>query len=220
MIRTRDTYKTYYNEFYRSGDFQHYPDRVNAAYIGALLQRFGIPSGSRVLDMGCGTGMQLDFFSRLGMSAVGLELSIEGLQAARKRVQEALLVNGDGFMLPFPSGIFRAVFSFASLLNYSNEALMRTMLGEMLRVIAPGGWMILVTISDYSGKEKGGWFQRTDTELRNIASSVPAISREIIRTIPRLTALWPALAFHPVFSAALRLAFGYKRTIILAFQKQ
>ena len=220
MIRTRETYKTYYNEFYLSGDFHHYPDRVNAAYIGALLRCFGIPSGSRVLDVGCGTGVQLDFFSRFGMLPVGLELSIEGLQAARRRSRDVLLVNGDGFLLPFSDGIFRAAFSFASVLNYSDQTAMFAMLRETLRVVAPGGWMLLITMSDYSGREKGGWRQRTDEELRAIAFSVPAASRKIIRTIPRLSVYWPAAAFHPLFSALLRIAFGCRRTIILAFQKQ
>ena len=220
MIRTRDTYKTYYNEFYRSGDFHHYSDRVNVAYMGALLRRFEMPSDSRLLDVGCGTGVQLDFFSRLGMRIVGLELSIEGLQAARRRAQGAMLVNGDGFVLPFSDRTFHGVFSFASALNYSDKQLMRRMLLEMLRVVTPGGWMILVTMSDYSGKEKNGWLQRTEDELRNIAVSVPARSRKIIRTIPRLSASYPVLAFHPLFSVLLRFAFGYSRTIILAFQKQ
>ena len=220
MIRTRETYKDYYNDFYRKSDFHHYPEFVNNAYIGALLHRFGIGEGSSILDVGCGTGVQLSVLHRLGMMPVGLELSIAGLRSARGRVPDARLVNGDAFQLPFSGDQFDAVCSFGSVLNYTEDAVTSAILNEMLRVTVAGGWLIIVTMSDHSGKEKGGYRQRTNAELHDILASIPAMKYEFIRTTPRLSASHPLVAFHPMYSAALRLAYGYKRTIILAFQKQ
>ncbi len=220
MIRSRETYKDYYNDFYRKGDFHHYPEHVNLAYIGGLLRRFGVREGSKILDIGCGTGVQLSVLKYLGMEAFGLELSIEGLRFARARNPNFQLVNGDAFQLPFPCSIFHAVCSFGSVLNYTDDAATKAILMEMLRVTASGGWLLIVTMSDNSGKEKGGYRQRTNAELDEILASIPARTRTLIRTAPRLSAFVPDFAFHPIFSMMLRRAFGYRRTIILAFQKQ
>jgi SAM-dependent methyltransferase len=102
-----------------------------------------IPSGVRsILDVGCGAGQTL-IASRLDTSvrAVGLDPDFEALALGRRLGAPVHLVHGRGESLPFASGSFDMVISRVAL-PYMR---LRSALGEMARVLRPGGtlWLLL-----------------------------------------------------------------------------
>ena len=104
------------------------------------LVDFGGYAGRRVLDVGCGTGVDLVRFVRGGASGVGIDLADSAIALARENLRHqslaASLSVGDGECLPFPDGTFDLVYAHGVLQYTPGD---RAMVEECRRVLAPGG---------------------------------------------------------------------------------
>ncbi len=98
----------------------------------------------RVLEVAVGTGLNLPFYDA-GVSLVGVDLSPEMLQIARRRAddvgRDVDLREGDAHDLDFEDASFDSVVSTFSLCNIPD---IDQALREMHRVLRPGGRLILV----------------------------------------------------------------------------
>jgi ubiquinone/menaquinone biosynthesis C-methylase UbiE len=98
----------------------------------------------RVLEVAIGTGRNLPFYGP-EVTITGIELSTEMLAIARKRAADlgraADLREGDAQSLPFEDGSFDTVLCALSLCTIPEPA---TAIGEMYRVLVPGGTLLLV----------------------------------------------------------------------------
>jgi SAM-dependent methyltransferase len=92
----------------------------------------------RVLDAGCGTGMNVAVLSRLGPS-VGVDRAPEALRGCRARAVPA--AQADVLSLPFPAGTFDLVTSFDVLYHrwVEDDA---AAVSELVRVLRPGGLLL------------------------------------------------------------------------------
>ena len=80
---------------------------------------------SRILDLGCGTGLELEAYFRLCPTAkvTGIDLS-GGMLAALKRKfadQDITLIQGSYFEVPFGEAAFDAAVSVESLHHFTRE---------------------------------------------------------------------------------------------------
>ncbi|MBB5851394.1 methyltransferase domain-containing protein [Amycolatopsis umgeniensis] len=118
--------------------------------------------GSAVIDVGCGTGLAASELSSRGFRAVGVDLSPEMIDEARRRSPETDFLVGDAYALPVDVGFagYRADKVFHEL------AEPELALVEARRVLLPGGRIVL------SGH---------DWEALVIDSAYPALTREIVR---------------------------------------
>ena len=98
----------------------------------------------KVLEVAVGTGLNLPFYDA-GLSVVGIDLSPDMLAIARQRALDAGrdvdLREGDAHDLAFDDGSFDTVVCTFSLCNIPDTD---RALGEMHRVLRPGGRLILV----------------------------------------------------------------------------
>jgi demethylmenaquinone methyltransferase/2-methoxy-6-polyprenyl-1,4-benzoquinol methylase len=105
------------------------------------VRSLGLPPGSRVLDVACGTGDLCRELDKRGYRAVGIDRSA-GMLAARRTT--APLVRGDALRLPFrTNGLDGIVCGFA----LRNFASLRPFLDECGRVLRPGGRVALLEVS-------------------------------------------------------------------------
>jgi SAM-dependent methyltransferase len=112
--------------------------------VDLLMRRVELAPEARVLDLACGAGRHLQALAGQGLAAVGLDLSEPLLLRARKRVPEAHLVRGDMRWLPLATASVDAVTSFFTSFGYfDSEEEDRRVLGEMRRVLRPGGKVLL-----------------------------------------------------------------------------
>ena len=112
-----------------------YDAQVEAAPHRHKVLRANLPRGHGIcLDVGCGTGRDLDVLTEFGWTPIGVELSTDQLRIARTR--SARLVQGDAERLPFASGSFQLVVS--SWISTDVEDF-ETMVAETARVLQPGG---------------------------------------------------------------------------------
>ncbi len=86
------------------------------------------------LDVGCGTGRDLQVIAQAGWTPVGVEISADQLRLARGRGGH--LVQGDAQRLPFADASFPAVVS--SWISTDVERF-DLMVAEIARVLQPGG---------------------------------------------------------------------------------
>lgn len=77
----------------------------------ALAALAALGSGSRVLDIGAGTGRVATAFASLGCQVVALEPAVKMLAELRRKAagQPVRIVAGEGARLPFPRSFFDAV---------------------------------------------------------------------------------------------------------------
>jgi ubiquinone/menaquinone biosynthesis C-methylase UbiE len=111
-----------------------------------LVKRAGVRAGQRVLDVACGTGVVSVTAARLGARVTGLDLTPELLERARENARIAGVQidwhEGDVEHLPFDNAAFDAVLSeFGHMFAPRPEVA----IGEMLRVLKPGGTIAFST---------------------------------------------------------------------------
>ena len=97
-------------------------------------------AGKAVLDVGCGTGVDLVRFARGGARATGVDIADSAIALARQNVAHrglhAQLLVADGESLPFPAGHFDYVFAHG-VAQYTGNG--RRLVEEVHRVLKPGG---------------------------------------------------------------------------------
>jgi demethylmenaquinone methyltransferase / 2-methoxy-6-polyprenyl-1,4-benzoquinol methylase len=104
-------------------------------------------AGDRVLDLAAGTGVSTVELARGGARAIACDFSIGMLRAGRaigKRRRAVPFVAGDAIALPFRDASFdAAVISF----GLRNVADVPAALRELLRVVRPGGRLVICEFS-------------------------------------------------------------------------
>jgi len=96
--------------------------------------------GLRVLDVAGGDGYWAAQARRRGAWAVALDLADAKLRRGSQLSAPPALVEGDALDLPFADGSFDRVMSICAIEHFDDGA---RALGEMARVLAPGGELVM-----------------------------------------------------------------------------
>lgn len=136
-----------------------------ASYIGSsvdeCLGHVALTEGVRLLDVGCGTGALLSRVhdERSGVSPTGVEPVPAMLALARQKLGAgAAFCRSWAEALPFREGAFDAVVS-CNAFHY--VSLPETALQEMLRVLRPGGQLVVTDwCADHFPTRVVGWYLR------------------------------------------------------------
>jgi SAM-dependent methyltransferase len=108
----------------------------NRPLFEAVLDAAAVGAGTRVLDVGCGTGMTLVLATERGALPSGIDVTPELLAIARERLPDADLREGDMERLPFDDAAFDVVLGVNSF-QFAGDPVRA--LGEAARVVRPGG---------------------------------------------------------------------------------
>jgi SAM-dependent methyltransferase len=135
----------WYDTAFEAGYLELYAHRDLPAArleVGGLVARGGAGGGGALLDLGCGSGRHLAALCERGLDAWGLDRSRELLARTAPELRERV-VRGDFRALPFRGGAFTAVWMLFSSFGYFDDAENERALGELARVLAPGGTAVL-----------------------------------------------------------------------------
>jgi SAM-dependent methyltransferase len=111
----------------------------NRPLFEAVLDAAGVGEGTRVLDVGCGTGLTLVLAAERGAEPAGLDVTPELLAIARERLPGADLREGDMEMLPWADERFTAVIG-VNAFQFAGDP--RRALAEAARVLHPDGRVV------------------------------------------------------------------------------
>jgi SAM-dependent methyltransferase len=118
---------------------QTYVDRV-LRYVDMVLE--GLPSGARVLDLGCGTGNLIaKHIVQKGLRVTGIDQSKKMLEIAKREVPEAEFIHGDMVEIEFADK-FAAAVAWDSVFHVKREfhqAIFRKLAGSL----KPGARLLL-----------------------------------------------------------------------------
>lgn len=126
-------------EFFRDLDEYHFEK------LHHLLQlvNFNGYRGRRVLDVGCGAGVDLARFVKGGATGVGVDLASSAARLARENFRQQNLagsfVEADGEQLPFQSDAFDVIYAHG-VVQYTRDG--GRLVEECRRVLRPGGTAI------------------------------------------------------------------------------
>lgn len=134
--------------------------RLNAGLRGLGLRMFPPREGMDVLDVGCGTGLQLAGYQQARCQVSGIDASPAMLTVARRRLGDnASLQLGDATRLPYPDQAFDLVVA-STVLHEMSPAARAATLGEIRRVLRPDGRILLTDFEAGPVRPGRGWITK------------------------------------------------------------
>lgn len=123
-------------------------DRMNHLMTAGLDRRWRKSAvqglHGKVLDVACGTGDMAEELLRQGCSVTGVDLSKEMMAIAEQKAPQAEYSLADVERLPFGDASFDAVTCAFGVRNFVH---LEQGLHEMLRVLKPGGRMVILELA-------------------------------------------------------------------------
>ncbi len=158
-------------------------DIAQANKYDLICRKLGLRAGMRHLDIGCGWGgMVLHAARHYGVHSVGITISTEQAERARKRVADAGLTDQIEIRIQdyrdVADGPFEAISSIGMAEHVGGESELRTYFSHIADLLAPEGRFLNHAISRAAHTEpagKGGFIQRyvfPDGQLHEIGRSI------------------------------------------------
>ncbi len=168
-----------------------------------------------VLDIACGTGDMVQELQKRGCLVTGVDLSEEMLTIAKSKAPTATYMIADAEHLPFENDCFDAVTCAFGVRNFVH---LEQGLGEMLRVLKPGGRMVILELATPDSKLIRPFYNLYTKHIIPWLGSRIAGNREAYTYLPESVERFPkGDAFLRLFSSACerKLTFGVCRLYII-----
>ena len=109
-----------------------------------LLERFAarVRDAGPVCDMGCGPGHVARYLCELGVQVCGIDLSPALVERASRLNPGIVFQQGDMMALDAPDNAWAGIAAFYSIVHVPRDEMARA-LGELFRVLRPGGILLL-----------------------------------------------------------------------------
>jgi SAM-dependent methyltransferase len=182
----------HYDEAYYADLAERYTRRSRFARqrVANVLSLLPPLDGLRVVDIGCGMGTFAIECARRGAVALGVDPAPAALPVARRvaeveGVRSARFVRADGVRLPLADGSMDLALA-ADVTEHLDDATLASLLSEAVRVLRPGGRLVLYTPSPTHVFERlrGCGLMRPDPShigLRRAEELVAAVRRAGLR---------------------------------------
>lgn len=125
-----------------------------------------LEKGSRILDLGCGTGRHLVYLAGQGFEMYGTDISSAGIQECKKWLREkglkAKLEVEDFEKISYPDEFFDAVIS-TKTIHHGVLKKIKNCVEEIYRVTKKGGKILVTLVHKNSMKWKKGYEIEKDT---------------------------------------------------------
>lgn len=168
-----------------------------------------------VLDVACGTGDMVQELQKRGCLVTGVDLSEEMLTIAKSKAPTATYMIADAEHLPFENDCFDAVTCAFGVRNFVH---LEQGLGEMLRVLKPGGRMVILELATPDSSLIRPFYKLYTKKIIPWLGSCIAGNREAYTYLPESVERFPkGDAFLRLFSSACerKLTFGVCRLYII-----
>jgi SAM-dependent methyltransferase len=128
---------------------------VRDQWLGKLITR--LPTKSRVLDLGCGSGVPVALeLARHGHDVVGIDGSARQVSLARLNVSDAHFIHADMTRVEVAPSSFDAVAAFYSITHVPRDE-HAELLRRIVSWLKPGGVFLASLGADQSANWRGSW---------------------------------------------------------------
>ena len=196
-MKSEDSDYTHIEETYDRGS-RDYGDyfKTPHQFIEPERQQFiqQLSAGSKILDCGCGPGMDTEKFSQLGYNVTAIDLSERFVSLTKERVQTATVKKMDMRHLEFPQASFDGLWASFSLLHIRASDIEQTLSGFRI-VLRPHGLLFAAVHrgpktewvkTTISGMERDTYVQEwVQTEIEDVFRSsglTILVSRPFVRS--------------------------------------
>ncbi len=132
-------------------------ENMNKGLRVAGMRLFRPSKGMNILDVGCGTGTQLELYQRYGCNLYGIDASPAMLEVARARLREsARLELGDATSTPFENQQFDLIFCMLTLHEMAAQT-RSEVFTEMKRILKEDGHILLIDFHPGPYQPLDGW---------------------------------------------------------------
>jgi ubiquinone/menaquinone biosynthesis C-methylase UbiE len=135
------------------------PEEATDQFTDLLTERLRVGPGDRVLDVGCGIGRPaLRVASSTGADVLGITISRQQVEQASQLAEtegmsdQVSFQYADAMNMPFEEASFDAVLAFESIVHMDRPTALR----EMIRVLKPGGRLVLTDTFPTGDDKTGG----------------------------------------------------------------
>jgi SAM-dependent methyltransferase len=187
---------TWWQEEFTDGADPEYEEQI----LPLAAEHLG--GARRVLDIGCGEGQVSRLAEKGGAQAVGIDPTWAQLTVARERGGGPRYVQGEAGRLPFATGAFDAV---VACLVFEHIDDVDAAIGELARVLAPGGRFVFFLNHPLLQTPNSGWIDDhilmeqywrigpyliEDTTMEEVAKGVvlPVVHRPLSRYVNAMAA--------------------------------
>ena len=221
----KDAYEA--GRIYKTSTICAHADRESPEYAERLLweklamvRRHATPG--RLVDLCCATGVHLIALSDLSNDAIGIDFSAPFVEKAADDARAANLghvrfMHGDAKQIPLESGSVATLYSLSALYVIPG---VRQVVGEIARVLTPGGHCILdfgnsrslntYCVSKYTELPPSFHVPLTDIRAMLAANGLDVIEHRAFQLLPlwadRPRWLWPLL--HPGWKTVMKHRIG------------
>jgi len=160
----KDPYRNY------AGIYDRLFDSMNKGLKLVGIRMFRPFKGMSILDVGCGTGSQLELYQRYKCDLYGIDLSPSMLEIARERLGDtAKLELSNATNMPYEDNKFDLVISMLSLHEMSPET-RSAIMNEVKRVLKSDGRILLIDFHPGPYQPLQGWVSKTIIFFSEIAA--------------------------------------------------
>ena len=152
-------------------------EKMSLPIYHVVFDRTNVGRGTRLLDIGCGTGLAAQLAAQLGAHVTGLDASEAELVIASERVPHGDFRCGDIEALPYADVSFDVVTGFNAL-QFADDPLRA--LREAKRVVKPGGSIAMVA-----------WGRGEDCEFATTLKAVMACLPPPTGAVGTFALAWP-----------------------------
>jgi ubiquinone/menaquinone biosynthesis C-methylase UbiE len=152
----------------------------------------GLEFGSLNADVGCGNGKYLN--EGKNIYTVGTDRSVNLLSCCKQKDSKNQVFAADSLKLPFRSNIFDSVISIAVIHHFSNNALRKQAINELIRIAEVGGKILIYV---WALEQDGKKFEQQDNfvpwHLQNSYESdkkIETLGPEIIKEDKKNTTVY------------------------------
>jgi SAM-dependent methyltransferase len=142
-------------------NWANFIEKFQTPLYKSVFDRVGMNHGTRLLDIGCGSGLAAQLAAELGAQVTGIDAAPALIKIARERVPVGDFLVGEMEELPFGNASFDLVTGFNSFQHAANPVVALT---EAKRVATEDGRIVMVF-----------WGRREDCEHAAVLAAIRAL---------------------------------------------
>lgn len=123
--------------------YAHRDHAEAAAFLDRLILRLRPKGGSRVLDLGCGSGRHAKYLAARGLRVTGIDLAAKSIKEAKRWERSGLRFIRHDMRVPFGRNSFDHVFNFFTSFGYFGPAEHLGVIRNMADALKMGGALVL-----------------------------------------------------------------------------